>query len=167
MNQCWNIVNWTLRNKLQWDQSSYIFIQENILKMSFSKWTSRNKLQWDQNSYILIQKNTFENVVFEMNVHFVSASMSISPAVEATWGGGRVISPCLWHKTGSAEGQPDNLGDAWMENAWTLTSSYWNVYENCVKLTLKVVDPVLIKTVFPRYGYSHVKDKTVLRPSYL
>ena len=24
-----------------------------------------------------------------------------------------------------------------------------------------------IKTVFPRYGYSHVKDKTVARPSYL
>ena len=24
-----------------------------------------------------------------------------------------------------------------------------------------------IKTVFPRYGDSHVKDKTVVRPSYL
>ena len=31
LNQCWNIVNWTLRNKLQWspNQNSKIFIQEN------------------------------------------------------------------------------------------------------------------------------------------
>ena len=31
LNQCWNIVNWTPRNKLQWNinQNSYIFIQEN------------------------------------------------------------------------------------------------------------------------------------------
>ena len=29
-NQCWNIVNWTLGNKLQWNftRNSYIFIQE-------------------------------------------------------------------------------------------------------------------------------------------
>ena len=31
LNQCWNNINWTLRNKLQWNlnQNSYIFIQEN------------------------------------------------------------------------------------------------------------------------------------------
>ena len=31
LNKCWNIVNWTLRNKLQLNsnQTSYIFIQEN------------------------------------------------------------------------------------------------------------------------------------------
>ena len=31
LNQCWNIVNWTPRNKLQWNvnRNSYIFIQEN------------------------------------------------------------------------------------------------------------------------------------------
>ena len=34
LNQCWNIVNWTLRNKLQWNftRNSYIFIQENALE---------------------------------------------------------------------------------------------------------------------------------------
>ena len=34
MNQWWNIVNWTLWNKLQWnfDQNSCIFIQENALE---------------------------------------------------------------------------------------------------------------------------------------
>ena len=34
LNQCWNIVNWTLRNKLQWNinRNSYIFIQENAFK---------------------------------------------------------------------------------------------------------------------------------------
>ena len=31
MNQCWNIINWTPRNKLQWNfnRNLYIFIQEN------------------------------------------------------------------------------------------------------------------------------------------
>ena len=31
LNQCWNIVNWTLRNKLQWkcEQNLHIFIKEN------------------------------------------------------------------------------------------------------------------------------------------
>ena len=34
LNQCWNIVNWTLGNKVQWkcDRNSYIFIQENALE---------------------------------------------------------------------------------------------------------------------------------------
>ena len=34
LNQWWNIVNWTLRNKLQWDfnQNSYIFIQEKVFE---------------------------------------------------------------------------------------------------------------------------------------
>ena len=40
LNQCWNIVNWALRNKLQWnlDRNQQIFIQENISKMSSGKW---------------------------------------------------------------------------------------------------------------------------------
>ena len=34
LNQCWNIVNWTLRNKLQWNLSrnSNIFFQKNALE---------------------------------------------------------------------------------------------------------------------------------------
>ena len=34
LNQCWNIVNWILRNKLQWyfNRNSDIFIQENALE---------------------------------------------------------------------------------------------------------------------------------------
>ena len=35
LNQCWNIINWTLGNKLQWNfnRNSYIFIHENALKI--------------------------------------------------------------------------------------------------------------------------------------
>ena len=40
LNQCWNIVNWTVMNKLQWN--------------------------FNVNSYILIQENAFENVGCEM-----------------------------------------------------------------------------------------------------
>ena len=34
LNQCWNIVNWAIGNKLQWNlkQNSYIFIQENAFE---------------------------------------------------------------------------------------------------------------------------------------
>ena len=34
LNQCWNIVSWTHRNKLQWNfnQNSYIFFQENAFE---------------------------------------------------------------------------------------------------------------------------------------
>ena len=34
LNQCWNIVNLTIRNKLQWNlnKDSYIFIQENAFE---------------------------------------------------------------------------------------------------------------------------------------
>ena len=37
LNQCWNIVNWTLENKLQWNfkWNSNIFIQEMRFKMSW------------------------------------------------------------------------------------------------------------------------------------
>ena len=40
LNQCWNIVNWTLGNKLQWKPN--------------------------RNLYIFIQENAFENIVWEM-----------------------------------------------------------------------------------------------------
>ena len=40
LNQCWNIVHWTLRNKLQWNLN--------------------------RNSYIFIHENAFENVVWKM-----------------------------------------------------------------------------------------------------
>ena len=34
LNQCWGIINWTLRHKLQWNfiQNYNIFIQENVLE---------------------------------------------------------------------------------------------------------------------------------------
>ena len=40
LNQCWNIVKWTPRNKLQWNfnWNSYIFIQKMHLKISSAKW---------------------------------------------------------------------------------------------------------------------------------
>ena len=44
LNQCWNIFNWTLRNKFRWNLN--------------------------QNSYIFIQENAFENVVWEMAAIF-------------------------------------------------------------------------------------------------
>ena len=56
LNQCWNIVNWALRNKLPWNfnWNSYIF----ILKMSSWKWRpfcpNFNVLTWCMNYYMNI-----------------------------------------------------------------------------------------------------------------
>ena len=40
LNKCWNIVNWTPRNKLQWiiNRNSYIFVQENAFENVVWKW---------------------------------------------------------------------------------------------------------------------------------
>ena len=48
LNQCWNIFNWTLRNKLQWNfnRSLYIFIQENTCENVV--WKMAAILSWPQ-----------------------------------------------------------------------------------------------------------------------
>ena len=40
LNQWWNIVNWTLKNKLQWNLNwnSYIFNKENAIEMLSTQW---------------------------------------------------------------------------------------------------------------------------------
>ena len=75
LNQCWNIVNWTLRNKCQWN--------------------------FNQNSSIFIQANAFENVICEMasilsqpqcvKKHGISSSRFIAPY---GWRGISHPSPC-------------------------------------------------------------------------
>ena len=50
LNQCWVIVNWTLRNKLGWN--------------------------FNHNYNIFIQENAFENFVCEMAANFISTSVS-------------------------------------------------------------------------------------------
>ena len=48
LNQCWNIVNWTPRNKLQWNinENSNIFIQNNAFENAVCKMTAI--LSWPQ-----------------------------------------------------------------------------------------------------------------------
>ena len=40
---CWNIINWTLSNKLRWNfrRNSYICTQESVFRMSSAKWWSQ------------------------------------------------------------------------------------------------------------------------------
>ena len=54
LNQCWNIINWTLRSKFQWilNHNSYIFIQD-----------GRNKMAAIFQMTFL---NVFKNVIWEM-----------------------------------------------------------------------------------------------------
>ena len=71
LNQCWNTVNWTPRNKLQWNihLDSYIFIQENLFeniiceKASFC--LSINVLVHNNSTYSsLISVHTCKNAEF-------------------------------------------------------------------------------------------------------
>ena len=72
LNQCWNIVNWTLRNTLQWsfNRNSNIFIQENALQNVVCKMASiLSRPQWVKSGlretvavnrrryYILVQRS--------------------------------------------------------------------------------------------------------------
>ena len=47
LNQCWNIVNWTLGNKFQWNlnRNLYTFIQENVFE---NVWKMAAILSWPQ-----------------------------------------------------------------------------------------------------------------------
>ena len=55
LNQCWNTVNWTLRNKFQWNlnQNLYIFIQENAFGNVV--WKTAAILSWPQCVYFDLQ----------------------------------------------------------------------------------------------------------------
>ena len=48
LNQCWLIVNWTLRNKLQWDlnQNTSFSFMKMALKMSSAKWRPKSFHIW-------------------------------------------------------------------------------------------------------------------------
>ena len=55
LNQCWNIVNWTLRDKLQWNfnRNSNIFIQENALENIVCEMASMlSRPQWHPSVFI-------------------------------------------------------------------------------------------------------------------
>ena len=91
LDQCWNIVNLTLRNKLQWNfkQNSYIFIQENafenvvrnvLVNLSLSQCvkgvlkTTCNKFYWNLNgdTNIFVKAGKFENISQEQTM-FIEA----------------------------------------------------------------------------------------------
>ena len=61
LNQCWNIVNWTLRNKLQWtfNRNSNIFIQEIAFENVVCKMASiLSRPQYVKNNCGMLQYNT-------------------------------------------------------------------------------------------------------------
>ena len=59
LKQCWNIVNWTLGNKLHWNLN--------------------------RNLNIVIQENAFENVVWKMAT-ILSRPQSVKPSIKQTYG---------------------------------------------------------------------------------
>ena len=73
LNLCWGIVNWTLRNKLQWN--------------------------FDQNTKFIIHENASENVVCEMAAILFKESWVISPSTVSQLGGSVLWLSGIWVKT--------------------------------------------------------------------
>ena len=68
MNQCWNTVNWPLRNKLQWhlNRNSYIFIKENAFENIVRKMEAiLFRPQCDE----LLNRNEFLLYIIYVNVY--------------------------------------------------------------------------------------------------
>ena len=85
LNQCWNIVNWTLGNKIQWNlnRNSYIFIQENtfenvVWKMAailslpqcVNEMAQVHSLQWCDNSFMASQITGWRKWLFVQQLVF-------------------------------------------------------------------------------------------------
>ena len=71
LNQCWNIINWNLRNKLQWN--------------------------FNRNSYNFIHENAFENVVWKMAAICVGLNVLNAVAFKSTASPPRDVIPLLTH----------------------------------------------------------------------
>ena len=65
--QCWDIVNWTLGNKLQWN--------------------------FNRNSYIFIQENAFENVACEMASICLGLNVLNEPCEGRNWNAAKTLLP--------------------------------------------------------------------------
>ena len=72
-NQCWDIVNWNLRNKFQWNhkQNSNIFIQENAFENVVWKMTAM--LSWPQcvkHKRAIVLIGLFKGDIFPLSISF-------------------------------------------------------------------------------------------------
>ena len=74
LNQWWNIVDWTLRNKLQWNciRNSYIFIQENAFETAVCEMAAiLSRPQW-----VKTGKCAFQYFIIYCNAHTILAMFS-------------------------------------------------------------------------------------------
>ena len=76
LNQCWNIVNWILENKLQWDfnRNSNIFIQENAVQNVVCKMAS-----------ILSRPQCVKCISLKSNLNLLVKLLSLSIYIEKVW----------------------------------------------------------------------------------
>ena len=107
LNQCWNIVEWTLRSKCQWNHNL--------------------------NSYIFIQENAFENVVWKMaailsqpqcvNTHLHSCSVVMDQTIQLIQTLKRNYKHFCWLKLGKlASLQEVSLNNIMVADACLLAS---------------------------------------------
>ena len=71
LNQCWNIVNWTLGSKLQWDfnRNSNIFIEENTFENAVCEmWFISSGPQCVNLHYSYLLQMTYSNTYFWMKI---------------------------------------------------------------------------------------------------
>ena len=86
-NQCWDIVNWTLRNKLQWNlkRNAYIFIQENAFENVVWKMVAILSGPQCVKSFLLVQCQAFIWINAKLSsigplaTQFIEFSIKIKP----------------------------------------------------------------------------------------
>ena len=78
LNQCWNIVNWTLRNKVQsnFNCNSYIFIQENASKTVVCEMSSILSLPQCVNAWCVFGDYTFKITVTSSRSQWCNIKLS-------------------------------------------------------------------------------------------
>ena len=137
LNQCWNIVNWTFRNKLQWN--------------------------FNRNLNIFIQENALDNVVCEMA--FILSRPQCVKYLHSQIGTRRnscVLNGCLTKMSRLAS---LSVISQWPHSA-SSTAPPTIVPLRTLQVR-RSGPRLNIKTVLSTYGDFHVNDKTAVRTSYL
>ena len=95
-------------------------------------------------------------------------------SIASSWTQQTCIMTWLWHVSGACISTHWGEYMFWLRSLLGQSGNYWRPKTPVIgssgsgsTLHWPPGPHLIIKTVFPRYGDSHIKDKTVVRPSYL
>ena len=122
LNQCWNIVNWNIGNKLQWNcnPNQYISIQEMHFKMSSAKW-----LPPYLSLNVLNGLGMGNNVLWTLEEYRIVLWSEIQHGPMAH-SGGRLNIKMSSYQYGDPHVKRQVLSLKWNPHTWERPSLYWH-----------------------------------------